>query len=217
MSSSLILHDIRVLFLGQDTSRIIVSSQCCTVMCFGFESLSYHHIVALSSLQSDTCCVIPLLPCKRGNTKRGMLVSVWAREGIVWSEVKGNLSDRKTLMFSVVNETAACDLSVLVAFPVSLLTDTLFGSRLWQHLWKTTQSTWFHQCSRSCPSSGTPWRKVLLYILGSEWIWMGLTGIEWDKLSLIPTNDLTAGEAKYMECSALPDKTGSFCYFRRLH
>lgn len=56
MSSSLILHDIRVLFLGQDTSRIIVSSQCCTVMCFGFESLSYHHIMALSSLQSDTLC-----------------------------------------------------------------------------------------------------------------------------------------------------------------
>lgn len=33
-------------------------------------------------------------------------------------------------MISVVNETAACDLSMLMAFPVSLLTDTLFGSRL---------------------------------------------------------------------------------------
>lgn len=164
MGNSLVLHDIRVLLLGQDTSRIILSRQCCTVMCFGFESLPYCCIVALSSLQSATSCVIPLLPCKRGKTKRGVLVSVWAREetSLRW----------RLWMISVVNETEVCDLSVLMAFSVSLLTDTPFCSRLWQHLWKTTQSTWFHQCSRSCPSSGTPLRKVLLYILGSEWVWL---------------------------------------------
>lgn len=72
MGSSLVLHYIRVLFLGQDTCGIIVSRQC-TVLCSGFESLFYHRITALSSLQSATCCVIPLLPCKRGNTKRGVL------------------------------------------------------------------------------------------------------------------------------------------------
>lgn len=35
---------------------------------------------------------------------------------------------------------------------------------------------------------------------------MSLTGIERDELSLIPSNDVTAGEAQYMKCSALPDK-----------
>lgn len=39
----------------------------------------------------------------------------------MWSGVRGSL-----WIVSVVNETAACDLSVLMAFPVSLLTDNSF-------------------------------------------------------------------------------------------
>lgn len=48
------------------------------------------------------------------------------------------------------------------------------------------------------------------------WYWLDFTGIKPDQLSLIPTNDPTTGEAQYMECSALPDKMGSFCYFQKL-
>lgn len=105
-------------------------------------------------------------------------------------------------MLSVVNETAACDLSVLMVFPVSLLTDTLFHSRLWQHLWKTTQSTWFHQCSRSCPSSGTPWQKVLLYILGTDWI-----SLESNQTSSVSYPLMTQLLEKHNTWSALPCQT----------
>ena len=92
----LVLLDIRVHFVGQDSFQVvIVSRQCCTSDCSLYRTTK---LLNCLHFQSCTSCVIPLLPCKRANTKRGLFVRVRAREGTAWSGVRGGgLGGRKAL------------------------------------------------------------------------------------------------------------------------
>lgn len=167
MGSSLVLHFIRVLFLGQTLPGLLYpgsAAQWCAL------DLSHCLTTALWHCLHSRVPHLVLSLCFPAKEKTPRKVSWWVFEqekGLCGQEWEEAFGWSQLLMKQQPVIWVCWWLSQFLFWLI-----ILFGSRLWQHLWKTTQSTWFHQCSRSCPSSGTPSQKVLLYILGSECVYL---------------------------------------------
>lgn len=68
----LVLLDIRVHCLGQDSFQVvIVSRQCCAVMCFWSESIPFHQIIALSSFPELYTSCYPFVSLQKSKYEEG--------------------------------------------------------------------------------------------------------------------------------------------------
>ena len=207
----LVLLGIRVHFLGQDSFQVVITSrQCCAVMYFWLESLTLPPNDCVVFVSRVVDLVLPLgVPAKEQIRGGACLSEVMQERGLPgWGWEEETLVAGRHWIISVVNETAARDLCGGWWFSLALLLiGILFCCRLWQHLWKTTRSTWFRQCSRSCPLSGTPLQKAPPYILCSEWLELEQSKVN----SLMPSNDWNTAEGHGTRHSQVPQMGVGIC------